>query len=625
MTLTLPSRALAVGAALSTLAVALVALSATPLAPASTAEGDNPSCIASYFDVGNLINPPHQETDPDVGVYIGGNLLIAAGASEMEGTFVIGGNATFNSGAYFNVGTVGAGSQYVPAAGSDMLTVGGDLTIPSAYGVEVGNLTSPTGGNVVVGGTVSPADQLQLQLNGGTLTQGGGAAVIAPYAPVAALYAGLSTEFSGLADTGTVTTDANNVNFTSTNSDTRQVFTVAGNVLGTLGSRKSINFINMPVDAVIIINVTGTTAVLSANAFTLNGVSINPTAAEPNRAFSHLTQSLLWNFAGATSVTLGRHDQLLGSVLVPTAGSSTQLLTSTNGRLYLNGDLTLGGGTDETGLEIHNYPFRNCSASEGSLSIGKTLADPTNVVDDARLFTGTYECVDSTSTVVASGSWSMTAGSSQTISGLPVGATCTIAEDALTEPPTSADSSYVWGAPIYSPASVTTTSETVSTTVTNTVNRGLGDLELVKVLDDPFNVVSLSRVYTGTFQCIHNTVDVTPAPGTWSTTAGAPAVTLATNLPAGTVCTVAEDALTVPPLVGFPQYIWRTPVISPTPVTIAEGVTSRVTVTNIVYDPIDLLASTGTDAALPLLLGGGAVGVGLLAVIAGYVRRRRSA
>lgn len=837
MTLTLPVRALAVGAAIATLAAALVTLPATPFAPSDTAAADNPTCLPGYFDVGNLINPPHQETDPDVGTYIAGDLLISTGASEMEGTFVIGENATFNSGAYFNVGTVGAGSQYVPAYGSDMLTVGGDLTIPSAFDVEVGNLAGPLGGNVVVGGSVSPADEAQLTLNGGTLTQGGGSGVITPYAPVAALYSALSTEFSGLADTGTVTSDPGNVYFTSTTSDTRQVFTVSGSDLGSLASTKTINLINIPVDAVIIINVTGTTAVLSTNVFILNGLTINPMAAEPNRDFSHLTQSMLWNFADATSVTLGRQDQLLGSVLVPTAGSTTQLLTSTNGRLYINGDLTLGGGTTETGLEIHNYPFRNCAAStDGSLDITKVLSDPSDVVDDSRVFTGTYTCV-----VIAgadiTGTWSVTAGSTQTVTGLPDGATCSIDEDALATPPHATDTSYVWGTPTFSadqvivagttvtitatnsftretgsfaitkalndpdsvvtvgrlftgtytcvpqsganitgtwsvqagstqtvtnvpvgsscsitedplsvaPSStdatyvwdspsfsataVTTTTGTVTITATNTVlhgvgeltvtkaltdtdgvvdparlftgtvscttgtpspntwsiqagdtatftnipagavctvtedaltvapsstdssyvwqpisytgngvtiiqddtvdvtvsnevRRALGNLQLIKVLDDPFDVVDLARVYTGIFDCTHLSTSI--ASGTWSTTAGAAPISLATNLPAGTVCSVAEDALTAPPLAGFPQYQWRAPVISPATIVITDGVTGQFTVTNIVFDPFDLLAHAGTETMLPLVLGGGAVTLGLLAMFLGY-RRRRSA
>ena len=92
------------------------------------------------------------------------------------------------------------------------------------------------------------------------------------------------------------------------------------------------------------------------------------------------------------------------------------------------------------------------------------------------------------------------------------------------------------------------------------------------------------------------------------------------------VCTVAEDAstLTAPPLAGYPQYIWRAPTYSPTTITIVDNVTGRFTVTNTVYDPFALLAATGTDAALPLWLGGGLLGAGAIVVLVAYRRRRFS-
>lgn len=261
--------------------------------------------------------------------------------------------------------------------------------------------------------------------------------------------------------------------------------------------------------------------------------------------------------------------------------------------------------------------------SLGSLEVTKALTAPAGVVDPGRSYTGTVTCSIGTP---SPNTWSVTAGGAPaTFSGIPAGATCSVTEDALTVAPSSTDSSYLWQAVTYSVANVTIASgSTSSIEVRNSVRRALGHLELVKVLDDPFNVVSLSRVYTGTFQCLHNSVSV--AAGPWSTTAGAPAITLATNLPAGTVCTAAEDASTLaaPPLAGFPQYIWRAPTVSPAVITIADGVTGRFTVTNTVYDPISLLAATGTDAAMPLLLGGGALAAGAIAVLLGY-RRRRSA
>jgi choice-of-anchor A domain-containing protein len=621
-------------AIVSVAALAALALSAIP-ASTETAFADTPACLDGYSDVGNLTSPPHQNVDPDVGTYISGDFILAGGAQEIEGTFVVGEDAVFNAGVYFNVGTVGAGSQYVPAPGSDMLTVGGDLTIPSSFDVEVGNLDAPLGGDVVVGGAVSLADQAQLSLNGGTLTQGGGAAVLTPYASVAAHFAGLSVAYDALADTGTVTDDSGNVYFVGNGVDTRQVFTVAGSTLGAIGATKSMIFTNIPVDAVVIINVTGASPVVSANTFSFSstlaaGATVNPMAAEPDRSFSHFTQSLLWNFPTATNVTLGDEDQLLGSILVPTASSTVTLLTSTNGRVYVNGNVTLGGST-QSGLEFHNYPFREaCVVTPlvGSLSITKALTDPDGVVDPLRVYTGTFVCdVSGTDVTPAPGTWSVTAGGPAfVVSTLPETATCTVTEDALTAPPSSTDSSYLWQAVAYSPASVTIASAATSgIQVQNSVRRALGSLELVKVLDDPFSVVSLSRVYSGTFHCTHLAVDNTPAPGTWSTTAGAPPITLATNLPAGTTCTVTENPLVAPPLAGFPQYQWRAPTISPATIVLADGVTSRFTVTNTVFDPLDTLAFTGSEIGLLPLLSAGALVAGVLVLLFAGRRRRAKA
>ena len=619
---------------LSAAALAALVLAAVP-ASTQTAFADTPSCLDGYSDVPNLKGAPRYGTDNNVSTYVSGDLSIAGGASEIEGKFVIGGSATFTSGAYFNLGVVGAGSQVTPGPMTDMLITGSDVVIgPPANFVEVGNLI---GGNVVAGGTVtggSPSPTAFMNTNGGSITENA-VAPLAPYASVASHYVALSVAYDALADTGTVTNDPGNVYFVGNGVDTRQVFTVSGATLGGIGATKSMVFTNIPVDAVVIINVTGTAPVVSANSFSLSstlvaGATINPMAVDPDRIFSHFTQSLLWNFPTATTLTLGDQDQLLGSVLVPTAGSTVTLLTSTNGRLYVNGDVTMGGST-QSGLEIHDYPFREaCVVTPlvGSLSITKALTDPDSVVDPLRVYTGTFVCdVAGTDVTPSPNTWAVTAGGPAfVVANLPATATCTVTEDALTAPPSATDSSYLWQAAVYSPTSVTIASATTSgIQVQNSVRHALGSLELVKVLTDPFTVVSLSRVYTGTFHCTHLAVDVTPAPGTWSTTAGAAPITLASNLPAGTVCTVAEDALTAPPLAGFPQYQWRTPAIGPASITLADGVISRFTVTNTVFDPLDTLAFTGMQLELPLLLGGGALATGILAVVFAIRRRRATA
>lgn len=852
MTLTLRSRALALSAAVATIALTLVALPATPLAPASSALADSPTCTG-YADVPNVrpgSDYPFPFTygeDTEVGTYIAGDFTVVPGAAEGEGLIVVGENASFSTGEGFFLGVVGVGSQVSAPAGSDMLTVGGNVTVSGAGSyLDIG---PNKGGNLRAGGTITPA------LPSSSYSFNGGAgfssqpAVLAPYAAIPTEYTALSTQLEALATTGSTVdlSDPFAVHFIGDNTQTRQVFTVSGADLGSaLTTGKDIHFDNMATDAVVVINVTGTVAEMNTWRFYVDGAELIHSSAT-DRIFSNWAQSVVWNFVDATDVTLGVNAQIPGAILIPTTSSELNLYSSVNGRLFVNGDVNFGGG-GSGGIELHNYPMRECSLApvDGTFTIGKTVSDPdavtlstrtytgtyecldtlgalvddgtwsledggtvtisglpagtectatedaatltadpsatdptytwgsptysdtsvtvvagsdveitvTNVVlhdvgslqitkaltdPDAvvpgtRSFTGTYSCVDSVPTVVASGTWSLAAGISTTIGGIPTGASCSIAEDAstLTAGPDSGDPSYTWGSPTYSSASVTiTTGGTASLTVTNVVvhdvgsiqvdkvlvdpdavvdplraftgtisctvgtpspntwsvtaagapvvftgipagstctiaedalttapsstdssyywqpstfltpnvitvasgstatvqvlnrvSRGLGDFEMVKILDDPYDVVDLSRVYTGTWSCTFNAVVIES--GTWSTVAGAAPLSLATDLPAGTTCTLAEDASTLaaPPLVGFPQYIWNTPVIAPATVTILDGGLHRITVTNIVYDPIGELGHAGTESMGWLLLGTGVIAGGILLVHFGRRRRR---
>jgi len=740
MPTSLSSRALALSAAIAVAAVALVTLPAVSPSISVASASAATLCAAVPVDPrygqvrGATVQNPRDTSETEVGVYIGGDFLVRSGAQEAEGIFVVGENATYNPGLLFSQGSVGAGSQVVPADGSDMLTTGGNVAVTSGT-LQVG---TPNGGRIVAGGTITGAVD---NYPGVTHLQNVTAPVaLAPYAAVPALYTDLSDAYTLLPTTGTVTTGAV-VTFTGDNVSTRQVFSVSGSQLGTLASDVSVVFTGIPDDAIIVVNVTGASPTLSVNSFFLDTLAAGQIGYTDSR-FSPLTQSLVWNFAEATgTLTLGNHSQLLGSVIAPDA-ATTNLLTSTNGRVYVGGDLNFAdarGGLYD-GMEFHNYPFRDrlcataatadftitktvsdpdavtlatreytgtyscvdalgddvrsgtwslpadgvatitglpvgteCSATEdaatlsaqpaagnatyswaapsysatsvtvsasstvgitvnnavlqgvGTLSITKTLTDADAVVTTGRLFSGTYECRAGT-TVVASGTWSVAAGAPAfVVSTIPAPSTCTVAETSLGTAPSATDASYQWEAPTYSPAAAVsvTTAATTGVLVQNVVRRGLGDLEMIKILDDPFDVVNLDRIYTGTWSCTFN--GATTESGTWSTTAGAAPVTLATDLPVGSVCVLAEDAATLaaPPLAGFPQYIWREPTISPATVSILDGVVHRFTVTNTVYDPISELAHSGTDSVLPIAIGGGAAGAGILFLM--LARRRRVA
>jgi len=583
MLFSVPARTVALGAAIATLAIALTAAPAVSVAPTAPAAAADAICLPGYGVYPNLNDNPSTGTDSAVSTYVSGDFTTLSGSAEGEGTFIIGEDATFTS-RYFNLGVVGTGSRINPPTGSDMLVVGGDIDVVSPAKVEVAH---NVGGNVVTGGVVTPTPTTPptepFTTNGGTITQNV-ANPLAPYASTKAAFQSQSTTYAGLTANGEVEVDGWQVTFRALDTSNRQVFTVAGNQLGSIGNTKTMVFEDIPADAIVIVNVTGTNAVIGANSFNVNGEAVITGESATTTTFTKFTQSLLWNFPTATSVVLGDNDQLLGSVLVPTASSTTTLLTSTNGRVFTGGDLVMGASnlSADAGLEIHNYGFRaeiDCAAdAEGSLSIVKALDDPDSVVDADREYTGDYTCGTGVSAVT--GSWTLTAGGPAFVTPkIPAGFTCTVTEDALGSGPSS-DSTYAWAAPVVTPSVITVpdSATPLDVTVTNTVEHEVahqGSLSIVKTLDDPDAVVDADRVYTGTYNCGPGV-----ASGTWSLKAGgAPFVT--PQIPSGISCAVTEDALDAAPSPSGDSYFWVTPSVSPAVITVPDSSTPlAVTVNN---------------------------------------------
>ena len=644
------TRAAALTAAVTVFSAALVAAPALSIAPTPAAAAAAALCTVDYGEYTNITNTtgPVVRFDGETNTYVGGDFLATTGSSEAEGVFVAEGAVTFDTNDYFNLGVVGVGSKVAPPAMSRMLTSGASITVPSGT-LDVG---SGLGGNIESVGSTGPRGSIVT--SGGSI-QENSATALAKYPEVANLYRTLSTEYTAMASTGTVTFDTISVTFTGDNTTARQVFTIDGSDLGTATQTKGLYFDDIAPGAIVVVNVTGARAEIGLDRLYLDNVWVNPIDTA-NNDFAEFTQSLMWNIPTATDVILGYRDQLPGSIMVPNPASTTTVLTSTNGRLYLAGDVVMGGSASITGLELHAYPFREgaCAVvAEGSLAINKTLTDPDGVVDPTRVYTGRYVCTDSAGVVAARGGWAATAGGAPFITPVvPALSTCTVTED-VPDAPSAVDASYLWKASTISPPVTVVPGSTTPAVVTvhNEVRRAVGDLEMVKVLDDPYDVVDLTRFYSGSFSCRYNGTDVTPGQRTWRERAGAAPVRLATALPAGTVCTLAEDPVLVPPLPGFPQYHWAQPVISPASITIADNTVSRITVTNIVEDPTVLpdpdaasgsgadgdaapqpavsrpatpavLATTGADTAGPLLVAGFMIAIGLAGLLARRIRRR---
>jgi hypothetical protein len=98
----------------------------------------------------------------------------------------------------------------------------------------------------------------------------------------------------------------------------------------------------------------------------------------------------------------------------------------------------------------------------GSLKISKILSNPHSCLTTPAHYTIDYNCGTG-----YTGSVSVAAGSSQTVTGIPSGSKCTI-----TEPPLPGISGYNWATPAIagSPASITT-GGTASVTVTNSITK----------------------------------------------------------------------------------------------------------------------------------------------------------
>ncbi|KQM81342.1 choice-of-anchor A family protein [Agromyces sp. Leaf222] len=309
-------------------------------------------------------------TDSSVAVFAGGDYRVEGAAAESEGLLLVAGDATFakTSGGVFNIGSAGYGSGITPAGGSQMLAIGGDLSTANGTQLHVGaNLAG--GGLVDVGGSITPG--VTFDLFGGAARDGLGASTaMSPNAGFATVLGDASDDLAGLAATDVATTSGNEVRFASSADRELYVFTVSASVLG---STPEVVFDLASDSAPVLINVTGSSLTWAPNYFADGGSRFDgPSSPE----FGTWSSRLAWNVADATTLSLGTNGQLIGSVLAPEADAD--VTTSTNGRLLVGGDLTIGGD----GVEHHNYPWiggkgLDCTPEPGEPTDPVDPTDPT--------------------------------------------------------------------------------------------------------------------------------------------------------------------------------------------------------------------------------------------------------
>ena len=211
----------------------------------------------------------------------------------------------------------------------------------------------------------------------------------------------------------------------------------------------------------------------------------------------------------------------------------------------------------------------------GSLQISKVVDDPSGGYTGgaAKTFSGTYDCGAG-----ATGTFStLTTSVPVTVSGIPAGRSCLVTEN----PPTGGllNASFAWGAPSYSTQPVTISDQqTATVTITNPVEQRFGTFAVTKSVEGAGGYIGgAARIFPVTYTC--NLAGGPTTSGTIDATT-ATATTPTAPIPAGSVCSFSETLTTQPGDFADPSYAWTGSAIAPTSVTIGDGTTASITVTN---------------------------------------------
>jgi hypothetical protein len=249
-----------------------------------------------------------------------------------------------------------------------------------------------------------------------------------------------------------------------------------------------------------------------------------------------------------------------------------------NGRVEItgSGSTIVGISMVPVGAEVTVY--NTISRDLGELNISKVF----NPGDSG--FTGTFTIAYDCDGTTHDGTVNLTAGTSQTITGIPTGTQCTVTEPSLPTPPAG----WSFGIPTYNPADGTVTiSKTIAeVTVTNTISQDapqLGALRITKAFDP------LTSEYKGNFRIHYNCG--TEIYGFVDLEAGESLTHL--NIPIGTVCTVTEPVLPEAP----EGWSFGTPTFSPSGTVTIDAPIVEVTVTNSI-SKVSQLVSARTKCSL---------------------------
>ena len=218
----------------------------------------------------------------------------------------------------------------------------------------------------------------------------------------------------------------------------------------------------------------------------------------------------------------------------------------------------------------------------GSLEITKKLSGETAgfTGSDSESFKVSYTCVNplDEKAMSISDSVLLAAGGVKTVGSVPFGWDCEFSETAPSANLLK-DASFVWGAPVIDRAKVSMGAETngSTVTVTNTIGRGYGALEISKrIVGVHAEVADEGIAFTGTWTCIY---DGATSRGEWSMEAGE-SKTVAADLLVGSDCTVAENTIEQKPNTNDRSYVWLPAAFEGNNATITANKTAHVGVVN---------------------------------------------
>jgi choice-of-anchor A domain-containing protein len=298
-------------------------------------------------------------TDNNVSVYAGKGYTATTGDAESEGLLVVMGDATFGGtrDGTFTVGSVPIGSQVAPSPGTEMLAVGGDLSVAPKSRLSVG-IGVKTGGHVAVGGSV--AAHSTVDTAGGGIRHGSGETAVEAFRGFGSLVAQQSAELATSAPTASAALTGGTLYVTGDDTATMQVVNIDA---PTLAQATALDLLDIPDGASLSINVIGDGARLALDDIQEKGADVGAVVS------SSLATHLLWNFVDAPTVRVGGSRALLGSILV--ARGDLELATSTNGRVYATGSITKTGGQQHAYAWLGTAAFA-CQADRASVDQGGT-------------------------------------------------------------------------------------------------------------------------------------------------------------------------------------------------------------------------------------------------------------